>query len=221
MSLHSALKEVAQPKAAAPRRFSVPRNVWLSSATLLVVLAIWWVVTALNLISPLFLPAPQQVLHQLITIASPQGFMDATLWQHLAASLGRILVALLAAVIIGVPVGYRHGIERHGARHSRSAYRTVPPGAAAGVFAANGDLVRHRRNFEDPADLSGDFRPGGAVRTWPVCAAWLRCGCARRSALGASKMAGAALCGAAERVAGDPDGYPYWAGGRLVDAGRG
>lgn len=78
MSLHSALKEVAQPKAAAPRRFSVPRNVWLSSTTLLVVLAIWWGVTALNLISPLFLPAPQQVLHQLITIASPQGFMDAS-----------------------------------------------------------------------------------------------------------------------------------------------
>jgi taurine transport system permease protein len=131
MSLHSALKEVAQPQAVAPtRRFSVPRNVWLSSATLLVVLAIWWGVTALNLISPLFLPAPQQVLHQLITIASPQGFMDATLWQHLAASLGRILVALLAAVIIGVPVGIAMGLNdtvRGILDPLIEIYRPVPP----------------------------------------------------------------------------------------------
>ncbi|MGO2567253.1 MAG: taurine ABC transporter permease TauC [Serratia proteamaculans] len=131
MSLHSALKEGAQPQAAAvPRRFSVPRNVWLSSATLLVVLAIWWSVTALNLISPLFLPAPQQVLHQLITIASPQGFMDATLWQHLAASLGRILVALLAAVIIGVPVGIAMGLNdtvRGILDPLIEIYRPVPP----------------------------------------------------------------------------------------------
>ncbi|WP_413508238.1 taurine ABC transporter permease TauC [Serratia proteamaculans] len=131
MSLHSALKEGAQPQAAAAsRRFNVPRNVWLSSATLLVVLAIWWSVTALNLISPLFLPAPQQVLHQLITIASPQGFMDATLWQHLAASLGRILVALLAAVIIGVPVGIAMGLNdtvRGILDPLIEIYRPVPP----------------------------------------------------------------------------------------------
>ena len=52
---------------------------------------------------------PQQVLHQLYVIGSPQGFMDATLWQHLAASLTRIVIALLAAVIIGVPVGIAMG----------------------------------------------------------------------------------------------------------------
>ena len=73
MSLHSTLKAAAQPQGKAARRFSVPRNVWLSGATLLTVLIVWWGVTALQLISPLFLPAPQQVLHQLITIASPQG----------------------------------------------------------------------------------------------------------------------------------------------------
>jgi ABC-type nitrate/sulfonate/bicarbonate transport system permease component len=46
--------------------------------------------------------------------------MDATLWQHLAASLTRIVVALLAAVLIGVPVGI-DGAEPDGARHPRSA----------------------------------------------------------------------------------------------------
>ena len=86
-------------------RWPLSRQLSLSVATLAVLLAIWWAVAALQLISPLFLPPPGQVLQKLITIAGPQGFMDATLWQHLAASLTRIVIALLAAVLLGVPVG--------------------------------------------------------------------------------------------------------------------
>ncbi|WP_431224689.1 taurine ABC transporter permease TauC [Serratia sp. L9] len=110
MSLHSVLK-ASLPLAVRRPRVTLPRSLWLSTVTVLVILAVWWAVAALQLISPLFLPAPQQVLHQLMVIASPQGFMDATLWQHLAASLGRILVALLAAVLIGVPVGIAMGLS--------------------------------------------------------------------------------------------------------------
>ncbi|MFA9207991.1 MAG: taurine transporter subunit, partial [Yersinia sp. (in: enterobacteria)] len=126
MSLHSTLRNQAitlpvhrvpandePPRVAskAVRRLSVGNGLWLSITTLIVVVALWWAVTALQLISPLFLPAPQQVLHQLLVIASPQGFMDATLWQHLAASLGRILIALLAAVALGVPTGIAMGLS--------------------------------------------------------------------------------------------------------------
>ncbi|MBL5861335.1 taurine ABC transporter permease TauC [Serratia fonticola] len=129
MSLHSVLK-AAVPTAVRQSRFTLPRSLKLSTATLLVLLAVWWAVTALQLISPLFLPAPQQVLHQLEVIASPQGFMDATLWQHLAASLGRILVALLAAVVIGVPVGIAMGLSetvRGLLDPLIEIYRPVPP----------------------------------------------------------------------------------------------
>ncbi|NXZ88495.1 taurine ABC transporter permease TauC [Serratia fonticola] len=129
MSLHSVLK-AAIPTAVRQSRFTLPRSLKLSTATLLVLLAVWWAVTALQLISPLFLPAPQQVLHQLVVIASPQGFMDATLWQHLAASLGRILVALLAAVVIGVPVGIAMGLSetvRGLLDPLIEIYRPVPP----------------------------------------------------------------------------------------------
>ncbi|HHQ6536492.1 TPA: taurine ABC transporter permease TauC [Serratia fonticola] len=129
MSLHSVLK-AAVPTAVRQSRFTLPRSLKLSTATLLVLLAVWWAVTALQLISPLFLPAPQQVLHQLVVIVSPQGFMDATLWQHLAASLGRILVALLAAVVIGVPVGIAMGLSetvRGLLDPLIEIYRPVPP----------------------------------------------------------------------------------------------
>lgn len=111
-------------------RWPFSRQIALSAATLLVVLAIWWAVTALKLIAPLFLPAPSQVFHQLLTIASAQGFMDATLWQHLAASLSRIVIALLAAVVIGVPVGILMGLNET-ARGILDPlielYRPVPP----------------------------------------------------------------------------------------------
>ncbi|MFK3660897.1 taurine ABC transporter permease TauC [Scandinavium sp. NPDC088450] len=111
-------------------RWPLSRQLTLSIATLVVLLAIWWLVTALHLIAPLFLPPPALVLHKLITLAGPEGFMDATLWQHLAASLTRILIALLAAVIIGIPVGIAMGLSptvRGILDPLIELYRPIPP----------------------------------------------------------------------------------------------
>ncbi len=111
-------------------RWPLSRQLTLSVATLAVLLAVWWAVAALQLINPLFLPPPDQVLQKLITIAGPQGFMDATLWQHLAASLTRIVIALLAAVLIGVPVGIAMGLNstvRGILDPLIELYRPVPP----------------------------------------------------------------------------------------------
>ncbi|MEY8772046.1 taurine ABC transporter permease TauC [Erwinia sp. ACCC 02193] len=111
-------------------RWPFGRQLTLSVATLLALLGIWWAVTAFGLIAPLFLPAPQQVFHQLLVVAGPQGFMDATLWQHLAASLTRIAIALLAATLIGVPVGILMGLNataRGILDPLIELYRPVPP----------------------------------------------------------------------------------------------
>ncbi len=111
-------------------RWPLSRQVTLSIGTLAVLLTVWWTVAALQLISPLFLPPPQQVLAKLLTIAGPQGFMDATLWQHLAASLTRIVLALLAAVVIGIPVGIAMGLSptvRGILDPVIELYRPVPP----------------------------------------------------------------------------------------------
>ncbi|SCM53583.1 taurine ABC transporter permease TauC [Hafnia alvei] len=133
MSLHSTLKgntaEDTHKTAIYQKKRAIPSNVIISALTLLTILLVWWAVTAMQLISPLFLPAPQQVLKQLVSI-STQGFMDATLGQHLAASLGRILVALLAAVVIGVPVGIAMGLNptvRGILDPIIEIYRPVPP----------------------------------------------------------------------------------------------
>lgn len=111
-------------------RWPLSRQLTLSFSTLAVLLAAWWAVTAIGLISPLFLPPPEQVFRKLLVIAGPQGFMDATLWQHLAASLTRIVIALAAATIVGVPVGIAMGLNptvRGILDPLIELYRPVPP----------------------------------------------------------------------------------------------
>jgi taurine transport system permease protein len=80
----------------------------LSLATVIMLLAFWWLVTALQLVPPLFLPSPSAVLSKLYQVAT-EGYMDATLWQHLGASLARIAVALLAASLTAIPLGIALG----------------------------------------------------------------------------------------------------------------
>ncbi|WP_343553824.1 taurine ABC transporter permease TauC [Pantoea sp.] len=102
----------------------------LSLLSVGILLLLWWGVTALGLIAPLFLPPPQLVLQKLLLIASPQGFMDATLWQHLGASLARMLVALFFAALIGIPVGIAMGLSpaiRGLLDPLIELYRPVPP----------------------------------------------------------------------------------------------
>lgn len=111
-------------------RWPLPRRLGVSLLTLCVLLALWWLVARLGLISPLFLPPPAQVLKQFATLAGPQGFMDATLWQHLAASLQRILIALIAAAFFGVTVGIAMGLSptlRGMLDPLIELYRPVPP----------------------------------------------------------------------------------------------
>ncbi|BEJ48703.1 taurine ABC transporter permease TauC [Aeromonas dhakensis] len=111
-------------------RWPLPRRLGISLLTLGALLALWWLVARLELINPLFLPPPAQVLQQFVTLAGPQGFMDATLWQHLAASVQRILIALAAATLCGVTVGLAMGLSptlRGMLDPLIELYRPVPP----------------------------------------------------------------------------------------------
>lgn len=113
---------------ATPMRWSLGTRA-ISVLTLVVLLAAWWAVTAAQLIEPLFLPPPSAVLEKAWLLMT-SGYMDSTLWQHLAASLQRIGLALLVAVLTAIPVGIAIG-------HNRIArgifdpliefYRPIPP----------------------------------------------------------------------------------------------
>ncbi|CAG8870032.1 Putative aliphatic sulfonates transport permease protein SsuC [Pseudomonas fluorescens] len=99
----------AKPPANAPRRSLSTR--WISTVTLASLLLVWWLVTAAGWIEPLFLPSPGDILSRASSLLT-QGYMDASLWQHLGASLGRIGLALGAAVLTAIPVGIAIGYNR-------------------------------------------------------------------------------------------------------------
>ncbi len=77
-----------------------------------VVLCAWWAASASGYVSSLYLPSPWSVLRKLFEIATT-GFMDATLAQHAAASLTRVGLALLLAVLTAIPLGMAMGLNRH------------------------------------------------------------------------------------------------------------
>lgn len=101
----------------------------LAAISLSALLLVWWLITALNIVPSLFLPSPIQVGQKFIAVATT-GFMDATLWQHLAASLQRIFLSLLAAILVGVPLGMAMGLNawvRGLVDPLVELYRPIPP----------------------------------------------------------------------------------------------
>lgn len=101
----------------------------LGAATLGTLLLVWWAVTAFGLIEPLFLPSPGAVLGKLWQL-SREGYLDASLWQHIGASLGRIALGLLAALATAIPVGLaigRNRIARGILDPLIEFYRPIPP----------------------------------------------------------------------------------------------
>jgi hypothetical protein len=117
---------------------------------------VWWSTTTAGLIAPLFLPSPQAVLGK-FWLVSTTGFMDSTLWQHLAASLGRVVCALLVAVVLAIPTGIAIGLSRiaQGMLDPLiELYRPVPPLAYLPlivIWFGIGELSK------GAADLPGDL----------------------------------------------------------------
>ncbi len=79
--------------------------------SILLVIAVWWLVTALQLVPSLFLPSPGSVIQQFFKVANT-GYMSVTLLQHTLASLGRVFVALILAILVGVPLAIFMGSNR-------------------------------------------------------------------------------------------------------------
>lgn len=101
----------------------------ISSLSIASLLWLWWAVTSAGLIEPLFLPSPQAVLARGWQLLG-EGYMNASLWQHLGASLGRIGLGLLAAVLTAVPLGIaigRNRIARGIFDPLIEFYRPIPP----------------------------------------------------------------------------------------------
>jgi taurine transport system permease protein len=95
-------------------RFKVPgegSSVAISVVTVVVLFVLWFLITNLGLIKPLFLPSPQAVwqqFHEYLTGAAN----DKPLWQHFVASMGRVFLAFFLACLTAIPVGIAMGMSR-------------------------------------------------------------------------------------------------------------
>ena len=105
------------------------RTTWLSIGTVVAVLALWTIVTAAGLASPIFLPGPGAVWASFVKVLTV-GYQGSTLLEHLAASLSRILIAFGLACIVGIPLGILMGISRNANALLNPLiefYRPLPP----------------------------------------------------------------------------------------------
>lgn len=81
-----------------------PLNLTLMVLSIAVPFALWWLVAGLDLVSDRFLPSPWQVAQALGRLWT-NGF----LLSDTAASLGRVTVGFLLAVVVSIPLGISMG----------------------------------------------------------------------------------------------------------------
>jgi taurine transport system permease protein len=83
----------------------------ISIVCVVLLLCVWFLVTNMGWVKPLFLPSPQAVFTQFYEYLSGQA-NDKPLWQHLLASLGRVFAAFFLACLTAIPVGIAMGMSR-------------------------------------------------------------------------------------------------------------
>ena len=83
----------------------------VSLASVAIVITIWELSGVLSWVNPLLLPPPSEVFktaHELVI----NGYRQSTLWQHIFISSLRAIVAFIAAIAIGIPLGLLMGLSR-------------------------------------------------------------------------------------------------------------
>lgn len=83
----------------------------ISLITALVLIGLWFLVTGMGWVKPLFLPSPFAVYNKFI-VAMTDGVANSTLLQHTLASLGRVFGAFALACITAIPLGILMGVNR-------------------------------------------------------------------------------------------------------------
>lgn len=95
-------------------RFKVPgegNSAGISVLTVAVLIAVWFGVTHLGLVKPIFLPTPQAVFQQFYEYLTGQA-NDKPLWQHFLASMLRVFSAFVLACVTAIPIGIAMGMSR-------------------------------------------------------------------------------------------------------------
>src|SRR5688572_19596012 len=84
---------------------------WISFLSVSAAILIWAALTSSGVISRSTIPSPVDLLEEFIHLIQV-GYSGSPMWKHVGASLGRTLIGLLCAIVIGTPVGLLIGYSR-------------------------------------------------------------------------------------------------------------
>lgn len=79
----------------------------LTSAPILLCIALWWMATTQGWVSPLFLPSPSALLRGFVELFTEQGFL-----RDIGVSTARVFGGFAIAVVLAVPLGMMMGLSR-------------------------------------------------------------------------------------------------------------
>jgi taurine transport system permease protein len=102
-------------RAAAPGQvYGAPgqgRSTTISVVTTIVLIALWFLITNMGWIKPLFLPTPQAVWDKFV-LAVTEGVANSTLLEHTEWSLMRVFGAFALSCVTAIPIGILMGTNR-------------------------------------------------------------------------------------------------------------
>lgn len=122
------LRALAQPPLRSARTRRSLRWI-ISVVSVAAVFAIWWLITALELVKPLFVPPPSDVW-QAFNRTMTDGYRGFLLWEHLVISLRRVSLAFVFALVLSIPLGVLVGASRRleaALEPLINFYRVLPP----------------------------------------------------------------------------------------------
>jgi len=85
-------------------------TLWLSVVSIIGIIFVWWLVTTMGWVKPLFLPSPQAVFAKFIQVWT-NGFTNTPFLDHVGISAARVFGAFLLACIVGIPLGLAMGMS--------------------------------------------------------------------------------------------------------------
>ncbi len=85
-------------------------TVVLSLVTIVILLFVWWLITTMGWVKPLFVPSPQSIVAKFLSVWK-EGFTGSPLWLHILISGARVFGAFLLACAIGIPLGLAMGMS--------------------------------------------------------------------------------------------------------------
>ena len=101
----------------------------VSTVVIIGLIFIWWLVTEMGMIKPLFLPSPMAIVGAFIDVLR-DGFTGSSFWEHTWISTARVFGAFLLACVVGIPLGIAMGMSpmaRGVFDPPIEFYRPIPP----------------------------------------------------------------------------------------------